>query len=1175
MICHAAARSRIFLPGESGRKMSDGARRLFLRMPGIRWLAIILLLGGVPEAVAQKPEMRKPVLEITFDAKGNAAEDQSGLFQKVSFRRLPETKPGIKGNAGYFSEGAHLSVRDAASLNPTDGLTLEAWMKPDPGYGEVRPRIFMKEQEQGRRGYSLAIQARGIVFDCAVEGKRESLLAGEELPVGRWTHVAATFDGKAARIYYNGIEKASRACPGKLTSAQGIDLNVGGFEQETMSRSFFGLLDDVRIYPFARTDFSEEAVLSGKVNDVSGIVPIRIAGKLAPIAVDIPHAEKRRELSGLYAVPVRWDSGNPLSWLNETGARMSLESGANTLVLEYIPSLTDSTPTKVVWEEPQDMSLFKKFPELKIFSGFMPWWQIKRPERLATVSPAFRDEFMVTQNGIPVTRTGGGLSPLSFWGPNTRSLAKICTLDRLRLFGGMDQVIGWNIPAFQSDNFYHGGTHDDITDYSEYSQKQYRTWLREVKAYTLESLNRTYGTSFRSWDDVKQPEPRLRMLDLRPSWKEFQEYRRWSVQEWFRSLISLTQSEDPRHRNVVRLWVSGGPPRHDTMTIPEDLFALVDDMKVFGFIEQTFGESSSALRIRHLSLQYAYGLSSSETGLPSGFYRSMYQNARFGYEMAFLKWIPPYMGHFRNPIVFERIRRYRGSFMASSGGIPLVPESRVAMLYSYHTAFSRLRLTDSCADLLEYLFECEYPYIYLSDLSPLRGLEKHRAIVLPYCQILPPDVIAKLRDYVAEGGTLVLLGDSGMYSTSDTEESKPSYRLYRELGFSGRLDARAGISGPVSLSGADPLFGGRKDLWMRNGWRIEVSPKWDGQVIAERGDGSPAMLRWRFGKGQTVMIGGEIPRADLRRMLETLGCAPLVKSADSEIKGGFVLKDGGNRLVLFNDSWKTKKISCLPDAVPGTYWNDLKTGASILLTKELLLKGIALELEPQECRVIMLEKSPLKDDAARESNPGGEVPLLLPENERTVLNSTPIRFEASYDRAEKGDIYFYLRGYEPAIPIGRNFLEYDIFIPADSGGFEAFPALVGDDYYPQSTLRFIPGITQNLSPSFFRPGPPEKGKWRSVKLDLSPLSPKGFSGLILIVRINNPAQLKNLNFMVRNLRLTDDSGVSRTALLTDRIPCRYDLDMVKTGQWTDTFCWGRRRWWNSASVSRVNAEKTN
>ena len=63
--------------------------------------------------------------------------------------------------------------------------------------------------------------------------------------------------------------------------------------------------------------------------------------------------------------------------------------------------------------------------------------------------------------------------------------------------------------------------------------------------------------------------------------------------------------------------------------------------------------------------------------------------------------------------------------------------------------------------------------------------------------------------------------------------------------------------------------------------------------------------------------------------------------------------------------------------------------------------------------------------------------------------------------------------------------------------------------------------------------------------------------------------------MVRNLRLTDDSGVSRTALLTDRIPCRYDLDMVKTGQWTDTFCWGRRRWWNSASVSRVNAEKTN
>lgn len=1126
----------------------------------------------------------RPVLNLSFE---NGRNDDSGFGNNVTGNQAVKFESGLIGRSALFSDGAYLYVPDSKSLNPTDALTLEAWIKPNPGYGEVRPRIFMKEQPNPFSGYSFSIQQRRAVFDCSINSKRASLLCGEDLPVNRWTHVAATFDGKCMRIYYNGILKASMDRPGKLTPANGADLTIGGWSKDD-GRSIFGMLDNVRIYPAAKTSFPEIAAILAKIEKKKE-VRINISGNGVPIADDIANQSRRQSLSGIYSVPVRWNSGNPLSYVNEEGCQICVDAGANTLILEDIPSLIESSPDKVIWEEPQDINVFKKFPSLKLFSGFMPWWQIKRPELLAQVNPAFRDEFMVTQNGVPVTKTAGALSPVSFWGPNTRAFSKVCMRDRIEKFGEMDQVIGWNIPSFQSDNFYHGGTHDDITDYSPHAQKEYRRWLKNVKHYTLDTLNAAYGTGFASWDKVKMPQPRLRTIDLRASWKDFQEFRRWSVREWYRGLIEFQQKNDPRKRDVVRMWISGGPPRPDTMTIPEDLFSLCDELKVYGFIEQTFGESSSSMRVKQLSLQYDYGLCSSETGLPSGFYRSMYQNAKCGCDMAFLKWIPPYLGHFRNPLCFSNIRRYRPSFMACSGGTPMAPEAKVALLYSYHTAFSKPRLTDLGAGLLEYLYEREYPYIYISDLAPLNKLGEHKSIVTAHCMILPPSVIEKLCKYVEGGGRLVLYADSGVFDTTDTDEKNPSYGIYRKLGFTGELDWTHAKRGTVALKGECPLFKGCDGVWMRNGWGVKLPEDWNGKVIASWENGDPAIITWPFGKGEVVMVGGEMPRATFASFMDNLGCSPLVKSDDFDVKGACLKKDGKTLLTLFNDSWETKNARCYPEAKSGTFWRDLKSGELTELDEKTLKEGLAIELEPQECRVISLEdksqaqkeNKAIRDSGAFASWACDEDCVLLPGSKSYVLleglrkeqTDKALCFETVFDKAVKGDFYFYLRGYEPAIKIGKSSLEYEIFMPTDTSGFEAFIILTGDEYRPQSTLRLVPGMCQAISPSFFRHPRPPKGKWEKVKIDLSKLAPNGISGMALLVRVNNPAKLANLRFFIRNIRLTNADGLSSVNLLFDHISCAYDLEALKKGKWTDTFCWGPRHWWKSSKAELVDANE--
>jgi hypothetical protein len=65
------------------------------------------------------------------------------------------------------------------------------------------------------------------------------------LPVGTWSHLAATYDGATLRLYVNGVEVANQPQTGPIEVSSG-DLTIGG--DAIFGQYFAGLIDEVQIY---------------------------------------------------------------------------------------------------------------------------------------------------------------------------------------------------------------------------------------------------------------------------------------------------------------------------------------------------------------------------------------------------------------------------------------------------------------------------------------------------------------------------------------------------------------------------------------------------------------------------------------------------------------------------------------------------------------------------------------------------------------------------------------------------------------------------------------------------------------------------------------------------------------------------------------------------------------
>ena len=84
------------------------------------------------------------------------------------------------------------------------------------------------------------------------------------LTANTWTHLTATYDGTALRIYVNGVQSAQLLAVGSITTSTGA-LKIGG--NSIWPEDFQGLIDEVRIYSRALSQAEIQADMNASVGN--------------------------------------------------------------------------------------------------------------------------------------------------------------------------------------------------------------------------------------------------------------------------------------------------------------------------------------------------------------------------------------------------------------------------------------------------------------------------------------------------------------------------------------------------------------------------------------------------------------------------------------------------------------------------------------------------------------------------------------------------------------------------------------------------------------------------------------------------------------------------------------------------------------------------------------------
>ncbi|HEX6667758.1 MAG TPA: LamG-like jellyroll fold domain-containing protein [Solirubrobacterales bacterium] len=242
-----------------------------------------------------KPEPSPPGLVLGYgfeETSGTTATDTSTAKNNGTLNGATSTPSGKFGRALSFDgTNDRVDVPDANSLDLTNGMTLEAWVKPTTNTGY---RTALMKERGGDLVYSL-YASNGAVpkFESFTTGENAAT-SGSGLALNAWTHLTATYDGATMRLYANGVEVGTKAATGSMPNTTGA-LRIGG--NAPWGEYFSGLIDEVRVYNRALSASEIEADMN---------IPV---GSPAPADSTPPSAPGNLKATGsLGKVTLGWDA---------------------------------------------------------------------------------------------------------------------------------------------------------------------------------------------------------------------------------------------------------------------------------------------------------------------------------------------------------------------------------------------------------------------------------------------------------------------------------------------------------------------------------------------------------------------------------------------------------------------------------------------------------------------------------------------------------------------------------------------------------------------------------------------------------------------------------------------------------------------------------------------------
>jgi hypothetical protein len=197
------------------------------------------------------------------EGSGSLIGDRSGNGNAGSTTGTAWTTAGRFGSALVFNgTTSWVTVPHSAALNLSTALTIEAWVYPTVAPAGWRT-VVAKERPSGvvyylHAGSSSPSPATGLV----VATGEQTLYGVAQLPANTWTHLAATYDGAAQRLYVNGVQVSTRAQTGQISTSTS-PLRLGG--NASYGEYFQGRIDEVRLYNRALTAAQIQADMNAPV----------------------------------------------------------------------------------------------------------------------------------------------------------------------------------------------------------------------------------------------------------------------------------------------------------------------------------------------------------------------------------------------------------------------------------------------------------------------------------------------------------------------------------------------------------------------------------------------------------------------------------------------------------------------------------------------------------------------------------------------------------------------------------------------------------------------------------------------------------------------------------------------------------------------------------------------
>jgi hypothetical protein len=219
-------------------------------------LASLLLLVALSLAVAQAAE---PIAIWTMEAyDGDVIKDATGHGHDATVHTKsgakPKLVPGLKGMCLELdaADEPYLEAPDAPDLDPTEGFTAMAWIKPKErgvAYEILCKRGDPNKKEEPGPGWRFRYGWSRVILDMGDNRERLSASTADwSVPPDFWTHVAVTFDGKSAvRFYLNAVLDSEQQVAGTFVPLK-RPLIIANYIGRKNAYAFHGWLDDVKLF---------------------------------------------------------------------------------------------------------------------------------------------------------------------------------------------------------------------------------------------------------------------------------------------------------------------------------------------------------------------------------------------------------------------------------------------------------------------------------------------------------------------------------------------------------------------------------------------------------------------------------------------------------------------------------------------------------------------------------------------------------------------------------------------------------------------------------------------------------------------------------------------------------------------------------------------------------------